>query len=123
MNEPKTCVIVYTDGGASPNPGLGGWGAVLVSPGHGGLERELYGAEPDTTNNRMELTAAIQALRALKYPCRVELHTDSTYLRNTFEKGWLVKGHAGDERNNRCDALVQRAKEEFLSGMSPAAPA
>ena len=62
------------------NPGLGGWGAVLVSPGHGGLERELYGAEPDTTNNRMELTAAIQALRALKYPCRVELYTDSTYI-------------------------------------------
>ena len=76
---PKACVIVYTDGGASPNPGLGGWGALLVSPAHGGAERELYGAEPDTTNNRMEITAAIQALRALKYPCRVELHTDSTY--------------------------------------------
>ena len=84
LNEPKTCVIVYTDGGASPNPGLGGWAAVLVSPGHGGAERELYGAEPDTTNNRMELTAAIQALRALKYPCRVELYTDSTYLRNAI---------------------------------------
>ena len=150
---PKTCVIVYTDGGASPNPGLGGWGALLVSPAHGGAERELYGAEPDTTNNRMEITAAIQALRALKYPCRVELHTDSTYLRNAFEKGWLekwrrngwrtsgkqavlnrdlweelwelsrthhirwhwVKGHAEDERNNRCDALVRRAREEFLA--------
>lgn len=150
---PKACVIVYTDGGASPNPGLGGWGALLVSPAHGGAERELYGAEPDTTNNRMEITAAIQALRALKYPCRVELHTDSTYLRNAFEKGWLekwrrngwrtsgkqvvlnrdlweelwelsrthdvrwhwVKGHAEDERNNRCDALVRRAREEFLA--------
>ena len=56
---PKTCVIVYTDGGASPNPGLGGWGALLVSPAHGGAERELYGAEPDTTNNRMEIEVEI----------------------------------------------------------------
>ena len=91
MEKPKTKVRIYTDGGASPNPGLGGWAAVLISPAHGGLEKELYGAEPDSTNNRMELTAAIMALRALKFPCSVDLHTDSMYMKNAFAKGWLDK--------------------------------
>jgi ribonuclease HI len=70
-------VVVYTDGGCRPNPGLGGWGAVLL---HKGREKELSGAEPDTTNNRMELTAAVSALEALKRPCKVVIHTDSQYL-------------------------------------------
>ena len=87
----KVRVVVYTDGGATPNPGLGGWAAVLISPAHDGVRRELYGSEPDTTNNRMELTAAIMALRALKYPCAVDLYTDSTYMRNAFVSGWLEK--------------------------------
>jgi ribonuclease HI len=86
----KVRVVIYTDGGATPNPGLGGWAAVLISPAHD-ARRELYGSEPDTTNNRMELTAAIMALRALKYPCAVELHTDSTYMKNAFTRGWLGK--------------------------------
>jgi ribonuclease HI len=72
-------VIVHTDGGASPNPGPGGWAAILT---FGDREKELKGGEPDTTNNRMELTAAISALEALKRPCRVDLHTDSQYLRD-----------------------------------------
>ncbi len=93
--EPVTRVIIYTDGGASPNPGLGGWGAVLILPSIDGSDnpiktREIYGAERDTTNNRMELTAAIMALKALRYPCLVELYTDSMYLRNAFEKRWLA---------------------------------
>ncbi|MBR1437245.1 MAG: hypothetical protein IJ587_01790, partial [Synergistaceae bacterium] len=67
----KPHVIIYTDGGASPNPGLGGWAAILYSPEHD-AEREIYGAENDTTNNRMELTAAIRALEALKTPCEVD---------------------------------------------------
>ena len=143
-------VIIYTDGGASPNPGLGGWAAILYSPEHK-KEREIYGAENHTTNNRMELTAAIKALEALKVSCDVDLHTDSSYLQNAFAKRWLynwkrngwrnstgnevpnrdlwerldeltkihkvtwhwVKGHAYDERNNRCDALVHRARNEY----------
>jgi ribonuclease HI len=77
-------VIIYTDGGCSPNPGLGGWAAVLISPEHNHYTKELSGAQPDTTNNRMELLAAIRALEALKMPCQVELHTDSKYLQHAF---------------------------------------
>ena len=84
----KPHVIIYTDGGASPNPGLGGWAAILYSPEHD-AEREIYGSENATTNNRMELTAAIRALEALKVPCEVDLHTDSAYLQNAFVKHWL----------------------------------
>jgi len=84
-------VHIYCDGACSPNPGLGGWGCILVSPAHGHARKELSGAEPDTTNNRMELTAALMALRALKAPCRVELFTDSKYVRNAFEEKWLEK--------------------------------
>lgn len=84
----KPHVIIYTDGGASPNPGKGGWAAILYSPEHD-KEREISGGEHDTTNNRMELTAAIRALEALKIPCTVDLHTDSSYLQNAFVKRWL----------------------------------
>jgi ribonuclease HI len=72
-------VQIYTDGACRGNPGPGGWGAVLISGRH---EKELSGAESLTTNNRMELTAAIEALAALRRDCRVDLHTDSLYLRN-----------------------------------------
>jgi len=87
-------VIVYTDGGADPNPGPGGWGAVLVHPASGRVQ-ELQGGEPQTTNNRMELTAAIRALEGLRQPCRVELHTDSQYLRRGVSEwlpGWIARG-------------------------------
>lgn len=82
-------VEIWTDGGCRPNPGPGGWAAILR---YGEAERELSGAERETTNNRMELTAAIEALSALKRPCRVVLHTDSEYLRNGITRwiaGWL----------------------------------
>lgn len=85
----KDKIIIYTDGGCSPNPGPGGWAAVLISPAHGNYMKELSGAEPDTTNNRMELTAAIKALRELKQPSMVELNTDSQYLKNAFTQGWI----------------------------------
>ncbi len=78
-------VFVYTDGACSGNPGAGGWGAVLV---YGSHRREMSGFEPDTTNNRMELTAAIEALKALKEPCEVTLTTDSKYLCDGMTKGW-----------------------------------
>ena len=70
-------VTIYTDGGCEPNPGTGGWGAVLI---YGDRKRELSGGERCTTNNKMELTAAIEALSVLKHPCQVELHSDSNYL-------------------------------------------
>jgi ribonuclease HI len=87
-SEPKL-VEIWTDGGCKPNPGPGGWAAVLRFGQH---ERELWGADPATTNNRMELTAAASALEALTRPCRVILHTDSEYLRNgvmRWSTGWV----------------------------------
>ena len=79
-------VTIYTDGACSGNPGPGGWGAILV---YGGHRRELSGGEGCTTNNRMELTAVIEALRALNQPCQVELYSDSKYVVDALEKGWV----------------------------------
>ncbi len=79
-------VIIYTDGACSGNPGPGGWGAVLLAKGK---EKELMGGEPATTNNRMEMMAAIRALEALTRPCQVELHTDSQYLRQGITE-WMT---------------------------------
>lgn len=79
-------VIIYTDGACSGNPGDGGWGAVLR---YGDVEKEISGFEKNTTNNKMELTAAIAALNLLKLPCEVELYSDSAYLINGFTKGWI----------------------------------
>lgn len=94
MNETRDAVIIYTDGGADPNPGAGGWGAVLVHPGTG-KRRELSGGAEETTNNRMELTAAMEALDSLRQPCEVELYTDSQYLRQGITRwlpGWIARG-------------------------------
>ena len=141
-------ITIHTDGACSGNPGPGGWGCVLIFGEH---KKELKGAEANTTNQRMELTAAIAALEALKQHCAVELFSDSAYLVNAFNQGWLinwqkngwinskkqpvenqdlwlrlliaaqshiitwhkVKGHAGDELNERCDALARGALGEF----------
>ncbi len=83
-------VVIYTDGACSPNPGPGGWAALLR---YGQHEKELSGRDPSTTNNRMELTAAIEALRALKQPCQVDLYTDSEYLRRGITE-WLPRWRA-----------------------------
>lgn len=80
-------VTLYTDGACSGNPGPGGWGAILE---FNGIEKELSGGEPETTNNRMELTAVIRGLQALKEPCIVELYSDSKYVIDALEKGWAV---------------------------------
>jgi len=141
-------VKIWTDGACSGNPGPGGYGAILQ---FGEREKELSGGEPATTNNRMELMAAIVALQALTRPCAVDLHTDSQYVRNGVTqwlagwkaRGWKtadrkpvkneelwrrleeaserhdvawhwVRGHAGDEMNERADALARAGMAPFL---------
>lgn len=90
MPSKKNRVIIYTDGACSGNPGPGGWGALLR---YGEREKEISGSEPDTTNNRMELMAAIMALESLKRPCAVDLFTDSEYVRGGMTQ-WLKKWKA-----------------------------
>ncbi len=140
-------VVVYTDGGARGNPGPGGYGVVVT---FGKYRKEMKGAFDHTTNNRMELMAAISALELLREPCKVLLHSDSKYVIDSMTKGWLqgwkkrgwkksdkkpvlnrdlwerldraaegqqmtwkwVKGHAGNELNERCDELVHEAIDE-----------
>ena len=141
-------VSIYTDGACSGNPGPGGWGAILE---WNGREKELSGGERETTNNRMELSGVIFALSALKEPCAVDLYTDSNYIFDAVDKGWVytwrkngwrkadkkpalnvdlwerllplldkhsvtwhwVKGHAENEKNNRCDALAVAQSKKF----------
>jgi ribonuclease HI len=89
--DPDKVVEVWTDGGCKPNPGPGGWSAILTFRN---VVKELSGADPETTNNRMELTAAAEALESLKRPCHVVIHTDSQYLKNGITRwstGWVRK--------------------------------
>ena len=88
-------VIIYTDGACSGNPGVGGWGAVLF---YRGVRKEMSGAEGQTTNNRMELTAMIRALSALKEDCEVTLYSDSAYCVDAFNKGWIASWKANGWR-------------------------
>ena len=115
-------VSIWTDGACSGNPGPGGWGAILCFEGR---EKELFGGEAVTTNNRMELTAAIKALEALKRPCVVHLHTDSDYLKsgitswiaNWKRNGWRTAGKKpvkNAELWQRLDAAAQRHQIDWL---------
>ena len=79
-------VTLYTDGACSGNPGIGGWGAVLM---FNGFEKRISGAENSTTNNRMEVTAVIEGLKCLKEPCSVDIYSDSAYTVNAFNEGWI----------------------------------
>ena len=79
-------VILYTDGACSGNPGVGGWGAVLI---YKGVEKRISGADGNTTNNRMEMTAVIEGLKCLKEPCEVEVYSDSAYTVNAYANGWV----------------------------------
>ncbi len=141
-------VEIYTDGACSGNPGPGGWGAILR---YRETEKELSGGAADTTNNRMELTAVIEALALLKESCVVELYSDSKYVIDGLSKGWAkgwqkrgwiksdkkpalnpdlwerllaltdrhemhyhwVKGHAENEKNNRCDQMAVAESKKF----------
>jgi len=110
--DPPRPITIYTDGACSGNPGPGGWGAILIWGEH---RRELSGGEPDTTNNRMELMAAIQALEALKRPSAVELHTDSAYVKNGITAwilGWRRNGwRTADKKPVKNADLWQRLDE------------
>jgi len=86
----RSLVTIYCDGACSPNPGIGGWAAILISAAPQ-KRLEIYGSEPRSTNNRMELTAALMGLKELKRPCDVAVHTDSQYLHNAFTAGWIDK--------------------------------
>ena len=85
-------VLLYTDGACSGNPGHGGWGAILI---YGEIKKELSGGETSTTNNRMELTAVIEGLKRLKFPCIVDIYSDSAYTVNAFQEGWVRNWEKG----------------------------
>ena len=106
-------VTIYTDGACSGNPGPGGWGAILE---YMGVEKELSGGEKSTTNNRMELTAVIKALEALKEPCTVELYSDSKYVLDALQKGWAVSWRKrGWIKSDKKPALNPDLWETLLS--------
>ena len=106
-------VNLYTDGACRGNPGKGGWGAILV---YAGVERELSGGERSTTNNRMELTAAIEALSALKEKCEVTLYSDSKYMIDAIEKKWVYSWREkGWKKADKSPALNPDLWEKLLS--------
>lgn len=106
-------ISIYTDGACSGNPGPGGWGAILMYQAH---KKEISGAESMTTNNRMEITAAIEAFRLLREPCRVKIYTDSAYLCNAFQQGWLAKWQKNNWINSKKQPVENRDLwEQILS--------
>jgi ribonuclease HI len=106
-------VQIYTDGACRGNPGVGGWGAILV---YAGVEKELSGGEKETTNNRMELMAAIAAMEALKEPCEIVLTSDSKYLTDAINKGWLKSWKAkGWKKADRSPVLNVELWERIYS--------
>lgn len=114
-------VVIYTDGACSGNPGPGGWGAVLM---YGQFKKELSGGEKMTTNNRMELMAAISALNALKEPCEVDLFTDSVYLCRAFSEnwvtnwqrnGWKTSGKKEVENRDLWELLIAHTQKHNIS--------
>lgn len=104
-------VVIYTDGACSGNPGPGGYGAVLL---YGEHQKEISGGEKATTNQRMELQAAVAALEQLKEPCRVKLHSDSAYLINAFKQRWFVKWQQNGWLNSKKEPVQNRDLWEKL---------
>jgi len=115
MTEPGGTVEIFTDGACSGNPGPGGWGALLRM---GGREKEIFGGEADTTNNRMELTAVIRALEALRRPVRARVHTDSQYVQKGISEwihGWKKRGWRTADRQPVKNAELWRELDELAS--------
>lgn len=98
-------VIIYTDGACSGNPGPGGWGAILM---YKGTKKEISGGKKNTTNNVMELTAALEALKLLKFSCDVELYSDSAYLVNGFNQGWIYGWQKNNWRNSSKEPVKNK---------------
>ncbi len=115
MSKARKKVQIYTDGACSGNPGKGGWGAILIFEG---VEKEMSGYEPFTTNNRMELKAAIEGLKGLKYPCEVELYSDSSYLVNAFRNNWITGWKMNGWRNSSKDEVKNREMWEELDALT-----
>jgi ribonuclease HI len=114
-NKPE--VIVYTDGACSGNPGPGGWGAILK---WNGTEKELSGGHPQTTNNRMEMQAVIEALKALKKTCLVKIHSDSALIINAFEQNWIKNWQKrGWRKSNKKPVENKELWQEMLKAMEP----
>lgn len=103
MSKSLSRVYIYTDGACSGNPGPGGWGAILKAGSH---MKELSGGEANTTNNRMEMTAIIEALQGLKRPCEVILTSDSKYVIDAIEKGWVKKWKSNNWMRNKKDPAL-----------------
>jgi ribonuclease HI len=117
MSKRKKDIIVYTDGACSGNPGPGGWGALLM---YNGKAKELSGGEQHTTNNRMEMKAIIEALKALKEPCTVHVHSDSALIVNTFQKDWISGWkRRGWRKSNKKPVENQDLWKEMLEAMEP----
>lgn len=116
MSDKKT-VIVFTDGACSGNPGPGGWAALLQ---WNGREKEITGGAPDTTNNRMEMRAVIEALNAINQPCHVKIHSDSALIVNAFNQGW-VDGwlKRGWKKANKKPVENRDLWEQMLTAMQP----
>ncbi len=98
-------VTIYTDGACSGNPGPGGWGAILEYQGN---EKEISGCSAETTNNIMELTAVLEALRTLKYPCQVKLYSDSAYIVNAFNKDWVGSWQKNGWKNSKKEEVKNK---------------
>ncbi|MDH7478667.1 MAG: ribonuclease HI [Syntrophomonadaceae bacterium] len=98
----RATVEIYTDGACSGNPGPGGWGVILM---HRGREREISGSDEYSTNQRMELQAAIEGLKALRFPCRVKLYSDSAYLVNAFQEKWIDRWQRNGWLNYRKEPI------------------
>ena len=110
----KGKVVIHTDGACSGNPGPGGWGAILD---YNGTRKELFGGEPDTTNNRMELKAAIEAINALKRACAVEMHVDSNYVKDGITKwifGWKKNGWKTADKKPVKNVELWQALDEAI---------